>query len=339
MRFDQNIYLAGTGTYLPPAVPVQPAIDAGLVGESHQGLGYETVTVSQDVAAADMAVTAARVAVDRAGIPATEFGLLMHGSLWFQGLDMWASASYIANEAVGGQAFAFDVQQRSNGGMGALHLAAMYLAGGAATTALVTTGDRFVEPAFNRWGSQFYTLFGDAGTALVLSTERGFARLLSSSVAADNTLERWGRGLTEFTTGPGLEQPVQVLRRGAEHAATPEAEGSWERIEAGILRVRDDALADAVVGIEDIARAVVPFIHRGGGQSENYDTLGFGEKKSVWEFGREVGHLGAGDQAAGLNYLLENKLLAPGDLVLLIGVGVGFSFTASVLEIVDTPDW
>lgn len=339
MRFQQDIYLAGTGAYLPPAVPVQPACDAGLVGEDHRDLGYESVTVADDITAADMAVEAARLAVRRSGIPAENVELLLHGSLWFQGLDMWASASYVANQSVGGNAFAFDLQQRSNGGMGSLHLAAAYLASGAASTALVTTGDRFAAPAFNRWGSQFYTLFGDAGTAVALSTRTGFARLLSSSAAADNSLERWGRGRTPFTTAPGQEVPVQVLRRAAEHAVTPEAADSWERIEAGMLRVRDSALADAGVGVDDIARAVVPFIHRGAEQSENYDLLGFGEKKSLWELGREVGHLGAGDQIAGLNHLLEQQRLAPGDLVLLFGVGVGFSFTASVVQIIYPPAW
>lgn len=339
MRFDQTIFVAGTGACLPQPVPVQPAVDAGLVDEAHRDLGYESVTVARDIAAADLAVEAARVAVRRCGIPAEEFGLVLHGSLWFQGLDMWASASYVANQSVGGQAVAFDVQQRSNGGMGALHLAAAYLGSGAASTALITTGDRFAEPAFNRWGSQFYTLFGDAGTALVLSTERGFARLVSCVAAADNTLEGWGRGSTPFTTAPGQEAPVPVLRRAAEHAATPEAENSWERIEAAMLRIRDQALADAGVGIEDITRAVVPFIHRGGGQGENYDLLGFGEKKSVWEFGRQVGHLGAGDQFAGLNYLLERGHLGTGDLVLLFGLGVGFSLTAAVVEIVQPPAW
>jgi 3-oxoacyl-[acyl-carrier-protein] synthase-3 len=295
--------------------------------------------VAEEIAAADMAVEAARVAVRRSGIPAGEFGLLLHGSLWFQGLDMWASASYVANQSVGVQAVAFDLQQRSNGGMGALHLAAVYLAAGGASTALVTTGDRFAAPAFNRWGAQFYTLFGDAGTALALSTRAGFALLLSSAATADNGLERWGRGSSPFGTAPGQEAPVQVLRRAAEHAATPEADSSWERIEAAMLRVRDEALADAGVEIGEVARAVVPFIHRGGGQSENYDLLGIGEKKSVWEFGRGVGHLGAGDQIAGLNYLLERQLLAPGDLVLLLGVGVGFSFTASVVRIGEPPVW
>ncbi|MFC0003930.1 ketoacyl-ACP synthase III family protein [Micromonospora siamensis] len=339
MRFERNIYLTGTGTFLPPVVPVRPAVEAGLIGETHRDLGYDSVAVAEDISAVDMAVEAARVAVRRAGLPPEEYGLALHASLWFQGLDMWASASYVANRSVGTGALAFDVQQRSNGGMGALHLAATYLSTGAATAALVTTGDRFAAPAFDRWGSEFYSLFGDGGTAIALSTRTGFARILASAVAADNGLEPWGRGSTPFGTAPGQVAPVPVLLRAAQHAATPEAEGSWERIEARMLQVRDEVLADAGVGVEDVARVAQPFIHRGGGQGENYDLLGFGEKKSTWELGREVGHLGAGDQAAGLNHLLERRLVGPGDLVLMVGVGVGFSFTATLLEVTDPPRW
>ena len=62
MRFDRDIYIAGTGTYLPPTVRVQSAIEAGLVAESHRDLGYETVAVAEDISAADMAVAAAQAA-------------------------------------------------------------------------------------------------------------------------------------------------------------------------------------------------------------------------------------------------------------------------------------
>jgi 3-oxoacyl-[acyl-carrier-protein] synthase III len=339
MRISHDLYVAGTGVHLPVVVPVQPAIDAGLVDEAHRGLGYESVVVAGTAAPPDMAVAAARTAVRRSGIPPAEVGLALHASLWFQGLDMWASASYVADQSVGSQAVAFDVQQRSNGGMGAFQLAAAYLGSGGARAALVTTADRFDLPGINRWGSQFYTLFGDAGTALVLSRSSGFARVLSVASVADNGLEPWGRGSTPFGTAPGTELPVQVLRRAAEHAATPQAEGSWERIEAAMLRIRDQALDEAGATLDDISRAVLPFIHRGDGQTENYDTLGFTEKQTLWELGKRVGHLGAGDQFAGLNHLVENRMVGTGDRVLMVGVGVGFTFTAAVLEITELPDW
>ncbi|HWH01648.1 MAG TPA: ketoacyl-ACP synthase III family protein [Pilimelia sp.] len=337
MRCETDIYLAGTGVWLPELSSVQAAVDAGLVGEGHRGLGYESVAVADGMAAPDLAVRAARTAVARAGIAGDDYGLVLHASLWFQGLDMWASASYVAHAAVGPEPVAFDVAQRSNGGLGALHLATAYLSAGFAHTALVTTGDVFAPPGINRWGSQFYTIFGDAGTAVVLSTRGGFARIRATASLADNSLEPWGRGSTPFADAPGRELPVQVLRRAAEHAQRADAARSWERLEAIMLAVRDRVLDDAGVKLGEVSRAVLPFIHRGAGRSENYDALGFTEQQSLWGFGRTVGHLGAGDQIAGLDHLLATRAVRRGDLVLLFGVGVGFTVAATLIEIVADP--
>jgi 3-oxoacyl-[acyl-carrier-protein] synthase-3 len=56
------------------------------------------------------------------------------------------------------------------------------------------------------------------------------------------------------------------------------------------------------------------------------------EAKSLWAFGSTVGHLGAGDGFAGLAWLLETGALRPGDRVLLVGAGAGFTWTLMLLE-------
>lgn len=337
MKYDKDIRISGTGVWLAPLTPLEQAVEAGLVGDHHRALGYESIAVAGDEAGADMAVRAARTAVRRGGLDPAAYDLVLHASSWFQGLDWWPAASYVAGQSVSHRAVAFDVQQRSNGGLGALHLAAGQLQSGAANTALLTTGDHFGPPMVDRWATQFYTIFGDAGTALVLSTAGGFARLLSTAVHADTSLEPWSRADSALTLAPGQLSPVPVLQRFVAFSRNPASKGSWERLETAMLRARDDALADAGLALADIERVVVPHVHRGDGRSENYDALGFTEEQSVWEFGRRVGHLGAGDQFAALNHLVEEKALHPGDRVLLAGVGVGYSVSAAVIEIVDTP--
>ncbi|GLZ39214.1 ketoacyl-ACP synthase III family protein [Actinokineospora sp. NBRC 105648] len=339
MRCTREIFVAGTATALPPTVSVAEAEAAGLVGEGHTGLGYERIAVSDGVTGPELAIEAGRAAVARAGVPAGEYDLLLHSSLWFQGLDMWGTASFVANQTVGPQAVSMDLQQRSNGGMAAFHTATAYLLGGLADTALLTTGDNFAAPAFDRWNSQMYTVFGDGGTALALSTRGGVAQVLSTAAFADNSLEGFGRGTEPFRFAPGTEAPVPVLRRLAQHMATPAAANGWDRIEAAMFKTRDQVLADAGIEQDQVVRAVLPFIHRGQGQAENFDALGFTEAQSLWGFGSGVGHLGAGDQFAGLDHLLSNGLVTEGDHVLVFGVGVGFNFAATVLRIVGPTGW
>jgi 3-oxoacyl-[acyl-carrier-protein] synthase-3 len=46
-----------------------------------------------------------------------------------------------------------------------------------------------------------------------------------------------------------------------------------------------------------------------------------------------VGHLGAGDQFAGLAHLVDTGLLHLGQTCVLVGIGAGFSWTVAVLEV------
>jgi 3-oxoacyl-[acyl-carrier-protein] synthase-3 len=339
MHDDLEIYVAGTASWIPESLPLATAIESGWVPETHQNLGYESIAIAGDIAAPDMAIRAARSAVRRSGIPDEEFGLVLHASCWFQGLEFWPTACYVANESVGQRAYALDVQQQCVGGLACVRLATAYLRSGFASTALLTTADNFSSPAIDRWNTLANIIFGDVGTALVLSTKTGFARLLSTVDNAENSLEGFSRGTTSLGLIPGQEQPVRLIERGVQQASRADAAGAWQRYESALLRTKDEALAAAKLEHKDVTWAVVPFVHRGGGQSENYDVLGFTEEQSLWNFGRHVGHLGAGDHVAGLNVLLENRALSSGDIVMLIGAGMGFSFSAAILEILEPPSW
>ncbi|GHJ96732.1 hypothetical protein SNE510_62510 [Streptomyces sp. NE5-10] len=61
--------------------------------------------------------------------------------------------------------------------------------------------------------------------------------------------------------------------------------------------------------------------------------------RGTLEFSRRAGHLGAGDQVAGFDHLLETGAPAPGDHVLMIGVGTGISISCVVLRIDERPSW
>ncbi|MEU1710970.1 ketoacyl-ACP synthase III family protein [Streptomyces sp. NPDC005706] len=338
MKLDTELYIASAASWLPDARPLSDAVAAGLVDEEHQSLGYESITVAEGVSGPEMAVRAGRLALERAGTDGHEVGLVLHSTCGYQGHDMWPTASYVANETVGRAAAGFDLQQRCNAGLASLTLAAGQIAAGFTEAVLLTSGDNFAPPWVDRWNVQLNLIFADGGSALLLSGRGGFARVVSARVGADNSLERWNRGLEPFGTIPGREMPVPLRARGRQHALTSEAEGSWERIEAGLKSTTAGALADAGLTGEDISRVVTPLIHRGE-YPENYDVLGFTEKQSTWDLGRRVGHIGAGDQFLGLEHLVKQRAVGPGDLVLMVAAGAGFSFSAAVVEILDVPDW
>ncbi|MFG3255721.1 ketoacyl-ACP synthase III family protein [Streptomyces sp. NPDC048172] len=336
--------MAGTGVWLPGPVTAWSAVEAGDY-DPEQHAADELIAVrvaSDDVAPPDMAVHAAVAAVKRAesaGLDPEGVGLLLHTSIWFQGVEMWPAASYVAGHALGSSVPALGVRQECNAGVGALEIAAGQLAAGlAGEAAMVTTADRFGEPMIRRWSSEPGFVYGDGGTAVLLSRRSGFATLLSTATGVDNTLEAVMRG-SGFRPVPTRE-PLDLNGRVAHYM---KHHGGMRRAStrvAGIVRETvGTALADAGVALDEITRIVVPASGRSRMDWQAQQVLDIPLERSSWEFARQVGHLGAGDQFAGLNHLVEHRHLRAGDTVLLVGGGSGFSCTCAVLRIDDEPDW
>ncbi|CAM5410770.1 hypothetical protein GCM10010329_76890 [Streptomyces spiroverticillatus] len=350
MRWEQ-VYLAGTGVWLADRADTAAAVAAGAYDAGEHAVNRIRSVSSaaaegpDDLSAPEMAVRAARTALHRSGRAAERVTTVFHSYLWFQGAELWPAASYVAQHAVGPAVPAFDLLQQCNAGLAGLELAARHLRAAESAdrpeAVLLTTGDRFAPPAFDRWRAERGMVYGDGGTALVLSTspQGATGRLLATATRVDNSLEGLARG-TGFRTGPDEEsRPVDLGARTEEYfraqrnmraATLRTAEVAAESIRA--------ALADADTSMEGIARVV---LNATGHQRLTWQLekqLGVEEKLSNWDFCREVGHLGAGDHFAGLNELLETGEVEPGDRVLLVGGGTGYSCTSAVVEITGTSD-
>ncbi|GLF95635.1 ketoacyl-ACP synthase III family protein [Streptomyces yaizuensis] len=338
MRWE-GVYIAGTGVWLGEPETAASAVASGAYDpEQHTADAIESVSVAEEtMAPPDMAVHAATTALKRSGLDAADVELLIHSAIWFQGVPMWPAASYVAGHALGRGTVAFGLEQECNGGLGALAVAARQVAGGAAA-AMVTTADRFGAPLVRRWSSEPGFVYGDGGTALLLSGRGGVARLLSTADGADNSLEAVVRG-------PGLKplpttEPLDLLGRVGHYIRSRgSVREATERVAAVVTSVVDTALADAGTDLAGIDRVVALASGRSRLEWQLPQLLGIPVERSTWEFARRVGHLGAGDQLAGLNWLLERGEVRPGARILLVGGGSGFSCTCAVVEVLAVPEW
>lgn len=345
MRFD-NLYVAGCASYLPAAITAEQAIAEGSCDPaSARRCGAASVTVAgPGDSGPGMAAKAARVALARAECPPADVGLLLHATLYDQGHDLWSSASHVQALALAGDhpaCPALEVRQVSNGGMAAMDLGAAYLKAGTDRPAvLVTAGDVFCPPGFDRWRSDPGTVYADGGAALVLSRTGGFARLRSLVTVSEPRLEGMHRGDHPFTPPEDGrirrvdldECKKQFLERVGRGPAV-----AW--VSGGQRRALRGALEEAGLTVEDVAAFVLPHLGRRRLEASYFQPFGIPPERSTCDWSREVGHLGGGDQFAGLTHLMETKRLSPGDPVLLVGVGAGFSWSAAVLEITDLPYW
>ena len=344
MRWN-DIYVSAVAATLGRKESTADAVaDGRYPAREREESGYLAVRVCDpDGPAVDLAVEAGNLALKRSGKDGDDVDLVVHASIAHQGLDDFAAASYVQSRTVHGRASAVEVRQASNGGMAALEVAASHLgARPHADSVLVTTSDKFLPPTWNRWRTADGLLLGDGGTALVLSRGGGVAKLLATSTIGDSTYQDIQIGDEPWCDGPGGNGwPVSTQSRVDAFLARvgpdvlPDLVQSIGRQEREAIHL---ALADADVAARDVAWWVFPNM---GALTDWYELeeLGADESKTTWEFGRRCGHLGAGDQIAGLANLLETGAAKTGDLVVFNSTGTGFSFSAAVLQVVAGPEW
>jgi 3-oxoacyl-[acyl-carrier-protein] synthase-3 len=329
------LYFTGAGSWLPDSLTLDEAEAAGLAERILVwNTGIESVCVSARKSAPEMAVLAAKTALGRSGCAADDISLVLHASAYYQGHDMWAPASYIQRFALGNRCPAMEIRQMSNGGMAALELAAGYLAAAPGRrAALLTTGDRFCLPGFDRWRSDPSTICGDGGTALVVSGHSGFARMLSLVTVSDPGLESGGRGDSPFADAPlAAGMPIDMTATGSALVQEVGLETLLRRIEAAQREAFDEATARAGVKLGDVDWYVLPNMGKTRMQAQYFGPFEIPPERTTWSWSRRVGHLGAGDQFGGLAQLLETHRLRPGQTCLLAGIGAGFSWTVAIIE-------
>lgn len=339
-----NIYLNGCASELGRLEDVREAVRDGRYdpGECESN-GYVSVSVTDGTSPPDLAVAAGRRALTRAGVPESEFGLVLHASVTFQGINGWTPTPYIQARTVGGTAVCMEVQQACNGGMAGIEAAAARISLDQGTTAaLVTTADAFPTPAFDRYRCDMGTLRGDGATAAVVSRTPGPARLLSTALITDASHEGLSRGGEPWLThSAAAALPWDLRARRVDYLAS---KGIGRNIVAMVVtrmqEVIDTALADAETAPDEVTRWV--FTNLGPAFRYYWDfqrVNGIEEARTTWEWGRTVGHVGAGDHIAGLTHLFEQDTLRPGDRVAMVGVGGGFSFGCSVVEVLERSGW
>ncbi|MCP2342415.1 ketoacyl-ACP synthase III family protein [Actinomadura rupiterrae] len=342
MRCD-GLFLSGLAHHLPAPVDAAGAVAEGRYDPSdHAADQYASVTVATGEAPPEMAAAAARLALRRAGTPPGDVALLLHASAWFQGVDYWPAAAFVHREVLGEAgryAPAMDVQQMCAGALGALELAASYLAAEPARrAALVTTADRFGGPGFDRWRADLSGLvYGDGGAAAVLGRE-GFARLLSVGTVVDTELEGMYRGDEPFATAPGRPVDVRARRAAFAAGAGQQLGGIGDRTTSGLTEAIDRTLKDAGLALDDIHRFVFPNVGLRVLRTRYCEPLGIDLARTTWDWGRRTGHVGAADQLTGLAHLAESGRAGSGDRVLLVGIGAGFAWTCAAVEITARPD-
>ncbi|MGZ3145660.1 ketoacyl-ACP synthase III family protein [Lentzea chajnantorensis] len=340
----RDVYIKGIGVHLPPVVGIESAVAQGLYPaeevELHQLAG---AAVAGEVPAPEMALLAAQDAFKRTGHDPHDVGVLLYADSWHQGPDGWQPQYHLQRHLLGGDVLAVEVRMGCNGMFGALELGAAHVLAGRGN-ALLVASDNFGTPMMDRWRMGPGYVAGDAASAVILSREPGFARLLAVASVAVPEAEQMHRGDEPlFPPGPTVGAPLDFVARNAAYksrmVSSGEGTGALIRIHQQTLSVVERVLDEAGIGLGDVTRVAYMNYSREIVEQRCMAALGLGMSRSTWEFGRTVGHLGASDQVVSLDHLLSAGELGPGDHLLMLGVGPGVTLSAAVVGIDHPAPW
>jgi 3-oxoacyl-[acyl-carrier-protein] synthase-3 len=225
-----------------------------------------------------------------------------------------------------------------NGGAAGLLLAATQVVADPSKQVLVTTGDRFTLPGFDRWASDYAVAYGDGATSALVHRYRAGhdpLQLLSLTMATAPEMERMHRGEDAFTDAARtLGVTVDVRRAKRAFLATGGMEQFREVSRVKIREVIDQALTEAGIEGSD-PRIKTVLLPRLGPSTLDMTYLPIVEdifKARAVSLGEQTGHLGAGDFLANLQDLVESPDLHPDELAIVLGGGGGFTWTCAVVR-------
>jgi 3-oxoacyl-[acyl-carrier-protein] synthase III len=335
-------YLSGLGIFQPAAVD---AGQAARRGEYEPGSFLDNrftgLCIAGDISAPEMAVRAARQALARADADPAQIGMVLHATVFSQGPQMWHSPAYIQREITGSAAPAFEIGLGCNGLFAALEFAAPRMgAMDRAETVLLTSAENLGSPLLDRWNSARGIIMGDAGSALLLSRDTGFARLRAVGSVAMPQLEELNRGGEPLHPGsvpPGKKIDMKARALYFREHVMSLADAA-EVSAAAHTTVIERTLDEADRKMDDMAWVIYHNVAAYIMNDVLLEPLGIPMDKTTWQFGRGIGHTGASDHWLSLNHLLITGQLAAGDQVLLAGAAPA-TVSSAVLEILDIPDW
>ncbi|MEU8552273.1 ketoacyl-ACP synthase III family protein [Streptomyces roseoverticillatus] len=340
MEIRDDVFVRSLGSHLPANVSVAWAVEQGLYDPAAVDMCRLTATsvAGDDTSPAEMAVAAARTALERAGETSEGLDSLIHSSVFQPGPAGWSLAGYALGRLGGGRAPVTELRTGCSAMLTAMEIAVGQITGAQRLGTVLLTGADHFGPWLNRWGSYSF-VGGDGASAALLSSTGGFARIRSITSRTLPELEMMQRGDEPlFPPAPGGWIDEQARLDHFVEKVMPTVEAAQLMAVNHVELVRQSA-EEAGIKVEDLAKVVFHNMSWFVVEQFVMDPLGLPMERSCFDLGARVGHLGVSDQFVSLEHLLLTGELSPGDHVVLLGGSAGYATVSVVLEILDVPSW
>jgi 3-oxoacyl-[acyl-carrier-protein] synthase III len=316
------VSITGLGCAVPERILTNDEM-AEIVETSDEWITSRTGIRERRVAAeteamSDLALPAARAALEQAGVSGKDIDLIIVATVT-PDMDFPATATLVADRLGSVDAAAYDLSAGCTGFMYALAQGHATLAAGLAKRALVIGGD-VLSKVLDWTDRSTLVLFGDGAGAVVLEhvDEGGF---LGFELGADGSggpeLNYPGSGSRAISNGEKsfLQMNGREVFRFATRVMVSSAEALLEECECTVDDV--DVYVPHQANIRIIDHAV--------------KKLGFPEEKVVVNVDR-YGNTSSGSIPLALADAAKDGRLAPGNLVLMTGMGAGLTWGSALIR-------
>jgi len=322
--------IIGTGMYLPPTLVTNAALAERLgrpvpeAVEKNLGIFQHYVT-GPDLSAADLGTESARAALAAAGILAEEIDLVIVTTDTPEYLSP-PTASVVQGRIGAANAGTFDINAACSGFAATLNIASRMIGYDETYNNVLVIGVYNMTKYANQDNEFFGAVFGDGGGAVVLQATTEDAGYLASMMWADGTYHDYFGvfvGGTKFPlTTARLEKNEHLLRIDKPYPPTINTD-HWP----GLVRA---AVAKAKLTVQDIDHIIFTQINR--------STIEFVMQELGLPLDRttvtmdKYGYTGSACIPIALTQARQNGAIRQGDIVVLLGSGVGAAMAVDVFR-------
>lgn len=319
--------ITGTGFYVPenqvPNEFFESIMDTNDEWISSR-TGIRTRYFSTGENTSDLGVKAALAALEDSGTRPEEIEMIVFATMTPDSF-MPSTASLVQKKIGAVNAFAFDIAAACSGFMYALAIAKEFVENGSVGKALVIGGE-VMSKALDFTDRSTAVLFGDgAGAAVLMRSEE--PGIINSHLGAREDIKeslvlKALPVVNPFVAPTGAEDGGKLTMDGRE---------VFKFSTQTIVPAIDKVLDDTGYTYEDL-KMIIP-------HQANYRLIDYATSKNERLQGKfylnvdRYGNTSAGSIAIALSEVRQKKLVEPGDLVLLIGFGGGFTWGSLLIKI------
>jgi 3-oxoacyl-[acyl-carrier-protein] synthase III len=324
-----GIRLSGTGAYLPKRVVTNAELVAGGAPMTEEEIVRLSGIVTRHFAdsseaTSDLAVNAARSALERSGVPADQIERLVLATVSAD--HQSPSAACIVQRALGLPLIpAFDVTASCSGFLYALDAAARAVATGEQHVLAIAADvrSRFLNPA----DRATFALFGDGAGAAVVSRGEHGKGLVAIGLSADGSGAK-----SVYVPAGGSREPASAETVAAKRHSIHMAEGAQVYLSAveGMLAVGEELLKSQGLTFADVD-LIVP--HQPNRRIlDRLAKIGRFDAAKLFINVDRIGNVSGASIAIALDEVLRGGV-KPGAKVLLIAAGAGYTAGAALIQL------